>query len=93
MRSNDYERSSIGVLSRGLNVVAMGIGYAVLGYAAWLLLRKEQQLSPGPMTPATGKIHAADAPIGAPGRNIEDRLDEALQESFPTSDPVSIQIG
>ena len=47
---------------------------------------------PGPMTPATHDAQAADAPIGQPGDNDEDRLDEALQESFPTSDPVSIQI-
>lgn len=31
----------------------------------------------------------ADAPIGPPGRNAEDRLDEALQETFPASDPIS----
>jgi hypothetical protein len=48
--------------------------------------------SAGPMTPATTDVHAADSPIGPAGRNEDDRLDEALQESFPTSDPVSIQI-
>lgn len=34
----------------------------------------------------------ADAPIGPPGRNAEDRLDEALQETFPASDPISTRI-
>lgn len=48
---------------------------------------------PGPMTPATIKDHAADSHMGTPGDNEEERLDEALQESFPTSDPVSIKVG
>jgi hypothetical protein len=30
--------------------------------------------------------------MGEAGRNEEERLDEALQESFPTSDPVSVRI-
>jgi hypothetical protein len=47
---------------------------------------------PGPTTPSTSKRHAAEADMGTPGRNEEERLDEALQESFPTSDPVSIQV-
>lgn len=46
----------------------------------------------GPMTPAIKTLQPADAPIGEPGQNEEDRLDEALQESMTTSDPVSIKI-
>ena len=30
--------------------------------------------------------------LGEPGRNTEARLDEAIEESFPASDPVSIRI-
>lgn len=48
--------------------------------------------TPGPMTPAIKTLQPADAPIGEPGENEEDRLDEALQESMGTSDPVSIKI-
>lgn len=54
--------------------------------------RMKNAKRPGPMTPATTDVHASEAPMGKPGHNLDDRLDEALQESFPTSDPVSIQI-
>jgi hypothetical protein len=46
----------------------------------------------GPVTQATVPTSPADAPIGPPGRNREDRLDEALEESFPASDPVAVHI-
>jgi hypothetical protein len=47
---------------------------------------------PPPVTPSTTPVAPADAAIGPPGENEEDRLDEANQESFPASDPVSIHI-
>jgi hypothetical protein len=47
---------------------------------------------PPPVTPSTTTVSAADADIGEPGENQEDRLDEAIQESFPASDPVSTRI-
>ena len=34
----------------------------------------------------------ADLPAGPPDADVEDRLDEALKETFPASDPVAIQI-
>ena len=34
-------------------------------------------------------VSAADTPIGPPGDNLEDRLDEAIQETFPASDPIA----
>lgn len=37
-------------------------------------------------------MNPADTPIGPPGRNADDRLDEALQETFPASDPISTRI-
>lgn len=46
----------------------------------------------GPMTPAIPTVQPADADLGTPGENEEERLDEALQESMGTSDPVSIKI-
>ena len=47
---------------------------------------------PPPVTPSTTSVSAADTDIGEPGVNQEDRLDEAIQESFPASDPVSTRI-
>ena len=45
---------------------------------------------PGPMTPATAPY--PEHPIGPAGRNEQDRLDEALEESFPTSDSPTTRI-
>ena len=47
---------------------------------------------PPPITRASVPAGAADTPIGPPGADVEDRLDEALKETFPASDPVAIQI-
>jgi hypothetical protein len=43
------------------------------------------------MTPASVPVYP-ERPLGPPGKNEEDRLDEALEESFPTSDPPSTRI-
>lgn len=45
-----------------------------------------------PVTQATVPVSPADTPIGPPGENEEDRLDEAIQETFPASDPISTRI-
>lgn len=45
-----------------------------------------------PVTQAVVPVSAADTPMGPPGENEDDRLDEAIQETFPASDPVSISI-
>jgi hypothetical protein len=47
--------------------------------------------SRGPMTPASVPVYP-EHPLGPPGRNEQDRLDEALDESFPTSDSPSTRI-
>jgi hypothetical protein len=44
----------------------------------------------GPVTQST--VLTPHIPIGTPGENEEDRLDEAIDESFPASDPVSVRI-
>jgi hypothetical protein len=44
------------------------------------------------VTQATVAVNPADTHMGEAGRNEEERLDEAPQESFPTSDPVSVRI-
>ena len=48
--------------------------------------------STGPATPSVPTLQPADAPMGNAGENEEERLDEALQETMPTSDPISIKI-
>ena len=48
--------------------------------------------APGQPPPPNVRPQPADTPLGQPGRNQEDRLDEALQETMPTSDPISVRI-
>lgn len=69
------------------------------GLVAFYLLRRlgrsgsrNRPARRGPMTPATNPADPAASPIGPTGRNLESRLDEALEESFPASDPVSVHI-
>ena len=45
-----------------------------------------------PITQATVPVSAADTPIGPAGDNADSRLDEAIQETFPASDPISTRI-
>ena len=85
-------------------VTAALIGAGIGGLALGLLLggrRRRRQVKPreepspvrrGPVTPATVKVNPADTHMGEPGRNDDERLDEAIQESFPTSDPISVRI-
>lgn len=69
------------------------------GLVAFYLLRRLGRSAPrqsparrGPMTPATNPKDPAASRIGPTGQNLESRLDEALEESFPASDPVSVHI-
>ena len=50
------------------------------------------QGGPGPVTQATVPFTPADRPLNPPGRNADQRLDEAVEESFPASDPISVHI-
>jgi hypothetical protein len=72
------------------------IGPAIGVVAALLWLgnrgRNRRRNARPPITPSTSPRNAADVNIGPPGRNLESRLDEALEESFPASDPVSVHI-
>jgi hypothetical protein len=47
-------------------------------------------MSKQPATPATSK--PATAPAATPARHQEDVLDEALEETFPSSDPIAVAI-
>jgi hypothetical protein len=78
-------------ISQGTPFLA-GAAFTAAAFMTYRALKRASAKRRGPMTPATTDVHAAEAPIGKPGQNLDDRLDEALQESFPTSDPISIQI-
>lgn len=85
-------------------ITAALIGAGIGGLALGLLLGGRRRTRPvrpreepapvrrGPVTPATVTLNPADAHLGEPGRNEDERLDEAIQESFPTSDPISVRI-
>ena len=82
--------------SRGRGALTFGIGIAaglgtVLVWSEWN--RRQSRRSKGrPVTQALVPITPADMPIGQPGENLEDRLDEAVHETFPASDPISVRI-
>jgi hypothetical protein len=44
------------------------------------------------MTQALVSANPADATLYPPGQNMEQRLDEAIQETFPASDPIALHI-
>jgi hypothetical protein len=53
----------------------------------WLQLRKPRRPA---ITQSLVPLAPAAVPLGPPGSNLERRLDEALLETYPASDPVSI---
>lgn len=64
------------------------------GYAIGRVLRgaRAHRLARGPVTQAIVRVNPADTPIGPPGRNLDQRLDEAIEETFPASDPIAVHI-
>ena len=80
--------------------LAAGVGGLTLALLAreGLKLRRAAETSPavhrgrGPVTQATVPVMPADRSLDTPGRNLDHRLDEALEESFPASDPISVHI-
>jgi hypothetical protein len=44
------------------------------------------------MTQSLVPVQPADEDLGVAGQNLEQRLDEALEETFPGSDPISVHI-
>ena len=80
---------------RGVHpLIALGLG----ALAVALIYRRRRRAARG-SHPARGAVtqslvtvNAADSPLGVAGRNIEQRLDEAVQETFPASDPIAVHI-
>jgi hypothetical protein len=75
--------------------LALAAGAFALVFVAYRRLRApagRHALDRPPVTQASDRINAADADLGRPGQNVEERLDEALMETFPTSDPISLRI-
>jgi hypothetical protein len=92
-------------MTHKLERVARRMAVAVVVFAgAWVMRRvarnrrrlgaPRRALSrrPGPVTPSLVALNPADSPLGEPGHNQELRLEEALQETFPASDPISTGI-
>jgi uncharacterized membrane protein YccC len=73
---------------------ACGALVALTVWTMWSHRRgaSRRSMAPGPMTQATVPSTPADCPIGAPGANLEQRLDEAIHETFPASDPIAVTI-
>jgi hypothetical protein len=82
---------------------ALGLAAAVLGL---VLMYRRRRPSLGPEQTATGRgntprgpvtqslvpVNPADTRLDGPGNNVEQRLDEAIQETFPASDPIALHI-
>ena len=78
---------------------------AAVTVAAILLIRKVRSVRrndgpraralarrPGPVTQSLLPVSPADTWLRDPGRSLEQRLDEALKETFPASDSIAIHI-
>jgi hypothetical protein len=76
-------------------VSALGV-LALTAAITWLVRRlgsPRGKVSPRhAMTQALVPVQPADLPLGPPGENLERRLDEALEETYPGSDPISVHI-
>lgn len=72
-----------------LAAVATGLVAGALLYAR---RRRTHRPARGPVTQSLVSVSAADTPLGPPGVNLEARLDEAVQETFPASDPTAVHI-
>jgi len=83
---------------RAARIVAIGALLLAGALAARLILARRRDAArrharrPGPVTPSLVSVTAADTPLGEPGRNLEQRLEEALRETFPASDAIATHI-
>jgi hypothetical protein len=79
---------------RGPGRIAVLLALAAAGALAACLFLRSRRPGAAPARALSRRVPVtpADAPLGEPGRNQDLRLDEALKETFPASDPVSIHI-
>lgn len=70
----------------------LALGLVALAAALIYRARRRRRGGYAPVTQAVVPVSPADTSLGRPGHNREERLDEALQETFPGSDPISIHI-
>jgi hypothetical protein len=93
MRRHAPHRSAALVLAAAALLAGAWIARRLLrGRARSLPRRALSRRAPGPTTQSLVAVTPADAPLGEPGHNQEQRLDEALQETFPGSDPIATHI-
>ncbi|HYC33355.1 MAG TPA: hypothetical protein VEB59_13775 [Gemmatimonadales bacterium] len=85
-----------GLRASGSRRVAGAAAGGLVGWAAWALRSPRVDANvasrPGPTTQSLVLFSPADTLIGPPGSNLEQRLDEAIHETFPASDPIAICI-
>ncbi len=80
---------------RGSRILAVA-AWAAAGALAWGAVGRGARVAAGrirrpPVTQAVAGTPAA-RDLGEPGRNTERRLDEAVEETFPASDPIAVHI-
>ncbi|HEX5385732.1 MAG TPA: xanthine dehydrogenase family protein molybdopterin-binding subunit [Gemmatimonadales bacterium] len=98
--SDDRRLSELG--SKGLAELAIcGVAPAIVNavYHATGKRVRELPVTPDklvslrpPMTQSITPANPAASDMGVPGRNLDQRLDEALKQTFPASDPVAVRI-
>lgn len=75
--------------SRGKSLI---LGLVLGAVAAVLVYRRRSRALVTPWRERRALPSPRRDDLGEPGRNTDARLDEAIEESFPASDPVSIRI-
>lgn len=81
----------------GRSRILAAAAWAAAGALAWGAVGRRVRGMPAlihrpPVTQAVGPDTPAARDLGEPGRNTERRLDEAVEETFPASDPIAVHI-
>jgi len=83
--------------ARRVLTLTASLGAGLLGYGVARMLRRRgnragRPRARPPMRPATALLEPADSGISEPRRKVEQRLDEALRQTFPASDPIAVTV-